>query len=372
MIGRVSGAPVVLSPSWFLATAILTILFAQTTASVLTGAMAYVIAFAFVVLLFLSVFCHEVAHAVMARRRGHEVTELALTLWGGHTAYSGGASRPLDAFLVAVVGPVANLVLGAGFWLAWNAQGHEGIVGLLLYAAAFTNGLVGAFNLLPGLPLDGGQVFESIVWAVTTSRERGTIAAGWIGRVVAVGAVAWALWPFVATGAKPQLGTVAWAVLIGGFLWSGASGALRSARRRQALAGVRVRDLAVPAVLVSARSSVAGAGDVAVPGRAVVVVDDTGRPVAVVDEPAAAAVPAEVAAGTPVAAVAVAVAPVPVDLDLAGQPFITALSGVGNETPWVVVTHGGDIVGALETRRVILALQDAMGGRPARGRGPSA
>jgi Zn-dependent protease len=361
VIGRITGAPVIISPSWFLAAGILTLLFAQTMSLVAPGPRAYAISFAFVLLLFVSVFCHEVAHAVVARRRGHQVTELALTLWGGHTSYTGGATRPLDGFLVAVVGPLTNIVLAGGFWALYRAQDQVSTVGLLLYAAAAASAFVGLFNLLPGLPLDGGQILESLVWALTGSRDRGTIAAAWVGRVVAVGVLVWALWPVFARGEQLELGTVVWSVLIGGFLWSGAGQALRSGQTRLALAGVRVRDLAVPVTLVPVTASVAAAGDAAAPGTVVALVNEAGRPVAVVDADAAASVPAQVADTTPVTAVATRIAPVPIDLDLSGQPLLTALSGVGNETPWVIVTHEATVVGALEIRRLIATLQAATG-----------
>ena len=116
MIGRVSGAPVILTPSWFLAAAILTVLFAPTVENLAPhlGNERYVVSFAFVLLLFASVFLHEVAHALVARARGQHVTELAVTLWGGHTAYSGTSARPLDGFLISVVGPLTNLALAVG------------------------------------------------------------------------------------------------------------------------------------------------------------------------------------------------------------------------------------------------------------------
>ncbi len=96
IIGRVSGAPVILTPSWFLAAAVLTFLFAPTVRSFAPGLGVgiYLVAFVFVLLLFVSVFLHEVAHAVVAKSRGHEVTELAVTIWGGHTAYTGDLAAP--------------------------------------------------------------------------------------------------------------------------------------------------------------------------------------------------------------------------------------------------------------------------------------
>ncbi|MFJ2300770.1 site-2 protease family protein [Oerskovia paurometabola] len=366
-IGRVSGAPVILTPSWFLAAAVLTFLFVPTVRSFaphLGSSEVYLVSFVFVLLLFVSVFLHEVAHAVVAKARGHQVTELAVTLWGGHTAYSGASRRPLDGILVSVVGPLTNLLLAAVCWLAFQVQPTMTIPALLLYAAAFSNAFVGIFNLLPGLPLDGGQILESAVWAATGSRTTGTIVAGWVGRVVAVGVVLWALvWPPL-NGYQVSLFTVAWAALIGAFLWSGAGAAIKNGRTRAAVADLSVAALAYPAVAVPVTSTVADA--VASAQRAgaghVVLVETDGHPVAFADPAAVAAVPPAQAALTPVGAVAVGLPPTAwVDVHLRGQAMLDAVAAVTRDAPVVVVTDGGRVVGLLDVSRVVAALKGTRG-----------
>ena len=257
MIARVSGVPIVITPSWLVIAVVLTLLFAQTIQNVAPhlGSQTYLISFAFVVLLLLSVLAHEAAHAIVARARGHRVTELALTLWGGHTTYVGTSAKALDGLLISVVGPITNLILAVGLWFAYRASSAT-IPELLLYAAASANAFVGVFNLLPGLPLDGGAILESIVWAITGSRARGTAVAGWVGRVVAVGLLVWAVgWPFV-QGYRPDVTTVLWSGFIAFFLWSGASQAIAVGRARAAVASLSVRSLTAPAVPVWTGASV--------------------------------------------------------------------------------------------------------------------
>lgn len=364
-IGRVAGAPVLVTPSWFLAAVVLTVLFAPTVRAFAprmdtTGVL--VVSFAFVLLLFGSVFCHEVAHALVARSRGHHVDELALTLWGGHTAYSGGTARPLDGALVAVVGPVTNLALAAVFWLGFQAQTVASVPALLLYAGAFSNAFVGVFNLLPGLPLDGGQVLESAVWAATGSRTRGTLAAGWVGRVVGVGVVAAALlWP-LATGRQPSWVTVMWAALIGAFLWSGATEAMRVGRRRERLGAVTVRSLAMPALVVGPGSTVAdvvreatgsATGDVVV-----VVADANGAPVGWVDPRAVTAMPAARTTITSVDAVLVPFAPgSAVDAGAGGPELLHRLAATSQGSRLVPVLDAGRVAGVLDVSRVAAAVR---------------
>ncbi len=366
VIGRIAGAPVILTPSWFVAAVILTVLFAPTvrnSAPDLSGSRIYLVAFAFVLLLFVSVFCHEVAHALMARARGQRVTELALTLWGGHTSYVGGGGRPLDGLLISVVGPVTNLALAGALWAGFNTQPRGSIAALLLFAGAFSNAFVGFFNLLPGLPLDGGQILESIVWAATGVRSKGTVAAGWVGRAVALGVVGWALWPLIG-GGRLSMVTFVWTALIAGFLWSGAGQALRASRARTAVEDITVRALASPALTVPATASVADAG--AAVARAggphvIAVVLDGGRPVAFVDPEAARTVPVDLAAGTPVMAAAVPLPPVAVTMDAAGRSLLARLGEVDHRVPMVAVLdrpadQGGQVVAVLEIARVVSAL----------------
>ncbi|MGW2090923.1 site-2 protease family protein [Promicromonospora sukumoe] len=370
VIGRVAGAPVIVTRSWFLAAIVLTILFLPTVQGLAPhlGAGAYLVAFVFVLLLFGSVFLHEAAHALVARARGQNVTELAITIWGGHTAYTGGLGRPLDGFLVAVVGPLTNLALAGGFWVAFQASPVMNVPTLLLWAGAVSNAFVGVFNLLPGLPLDGGQILESLVWQVTGKRSTGTIAAGWVGRVVAVGVLLWALVVPLLQGATPVLTTVLWSALIGAFLWAGAGAAISNGRRREAIAALAAGRLAHPALTVaygstvdealSARAAAAASGVVDAAGYRLVVVGQGNEPIAVLDDDAVAAVPAAARPTTPVDAVALPfVQGSAVHPAMSGTDLLNHLATRSVGARLVPVVEGDRVTGVLDLADVARAVR---------------
>ncbi|CAM5778045.1 site-2 protease family protein [Cellulomonas persica] len=363
VIGHVAGAPVIVAPTWLIAVAVLTVLSVPAARALtgLDGSAVWVVALAFVVLLFASVFLHEVAHGLVARARGQEPHEFVLTLWGGHTAFGGPAPTPATNAIVAIVGPVVNLALAAVFGglLALDVVPRGTVLWALLWSGAVTNGFVGVFNLLPGLPLDGGRVLEAAVWAATRSRYTGTVAAGWVGRVVAVGVVAWALLGPLNANAE-SFTDVVWAVVIGAFLWAGASAAIRGARAQRNVDGVTVASVGHAAVTVGHGDSLAHAGAAAAAAgvQDVVVLAPDGRPAAYVDRAAAASVPPHAAGSTAVTAVSV---PLPVgatvDGTLVGQALLADLARATRLSPVVVALVDGRVTGLVRATDVIAAIR---------------
>jgi CBS domain-containing protein len=147
-----------------------------------------------------------------------------------------------------------------------------------LGALVATNAFVAAFNMLPGLPLDGGFLVDSLVWRVTGRRESGLIAAGWCGRAVTVLVVlGFVGWPLM-KGVRPDLFNLLWALFIGGFLWVGATNAIRSGMGSRLLAGIRIDSVWRRAATLPAHASAAQALSLRAsgPDGTVVVVEDDG------------------------------------------------------------------------------------------------
>jgi len=103
--------------------------------------------------------------------------------------------------------------------------------------------MVGAFNLVPGFPLDGGRLLRAVVWKVTGDLRKATFVASLSGRMLG--------WSFVAIGIAMALGARVpffgqgagsgmWLALIGWFLSSAAEGSYRALVVEQALEGLRV------------------------------------------------------------------------------------------------------------------------------------
>jgi Zn-dependent protease/predicted transcriptional regulator len=188
-LGRVAGVKIRIDSSWVLIAVLITYsLYAEfaLTYRSLSGVAAGFLAGAGAVLFFGSVLAHELVHAVTARRRGMRVEGITLFLFGGATHADVEANGPKDEFVVSILGPLSSVMLGAVFALIAGALDHvrtDPVAGTLGYLA-WVNFALAVFNLLPGLPLDGGRVLRSIVWGVTGNMRRATRVASVLGEVL--------------------------------------------------------------------------------------------------------------------------------------------------------------------------------------------
>ena len=259
-IGAIRGIPVYLGRSWPVIAIVVVVTFApnvSTSTGEYGGVFGYAVAVAYAVLLLLSVLAHEAGHALVARRFGFRVDRVVADLWGGHTVYDSSTSRAGTSAVISVSGPLANLALAGIGYALMQALDPDGVVGLLLFAVTLTNAFVGVFNLLPGLPLDGGYLVHALVWKVTGDRNRALIVAGWLGRVVTVVFVLWLVGRPLLLGQPPSLVTIVWCGLIGAFLWMGATSAIRAGQSRRVIERVPLARVLRPAMVVGVGDSVA-------------------------------------------------------------------------------------------------------------------
>jgi Zn-dependent protease len=324
------------------------------------GPWKYVAGFAFAVILYLSILVHEASHAVVARRYGFPVSSITLHFLGGMTAIEGESRRPKEEFFIAVVGPLSSIGVGL---VALAARGYvpEGLLLMAVDGLAGANLLVGILNLVPGLPLDGGRVLKSIVWGVTGSAHRGSIVAGWTGRATAVAALSWPLLQERLFDVEPDILDFALAVIVAGFLWSGATASMAAARMRGRIAHLVGRDLArrtlaVPGDLPLAeavrRAQDASAGSL-------VTVTGSGVPIGIVSEAAVAATPEDRRPWVPVSTVARTLEDgLRLPAAISGEELVRAISQV-EASEFLLVEPDGSICGVLATADVDRAFRES-------------
>lgn len=196
------------------------------------------------VLFFVSLLAHEASHAVVAKREGVGVRRITLWLFGGVSELEGEALSPGADFRIAVVGPLTSFVLAGVFWLV--ALALQPRTGTTVAAAAagwlgWTNLLLGAFNLLPGAPLDGGRVLRAALWRRRGDRSSAAASASRGGMALGYGLIALGVLEFIA-GYLTGL----WFVFLGLFLLQAARAEGGQEALRAAVAAVTVRDVMTP------------------------------------------------------------------------------------------------------------------------------
>jgi Zn-dependent protease/CBS domain-containing protein len=193
-----------------------------------------------------SLLAHELAHSIVATRRGVKVEGITLWLFGGVSRFSTETNSPGTQALFTFVGPLTSLVLGAIFYVISIAAGggaHPGLVAATLSWLGYINLSLGIFNLVPAFPLDGGRLLQSLIWLRTGDRLRATRIAARIGMGFAYLLIAYGLATFVLTGSV--IGGV-WSVFLGWFLLGAARSEEAGGLIRQALSGISVREVMTP------------------------------------------------------------------------------------------------------------------------------
>jgi len=361
-IGQIAGIDVLITRSWFLIAALISVLLAPQVERVQPGLGfgKYVAGVVFAIVLYLSVLVHEAAHALMARHYGHPVSSITLHFLGGATAMEGEARRPREEFWIAVVGPLASIAIGVAAFGLWFVT-PGGLIQMTVEGLIGANLLVGVLNLVPGLPLDGGRVLKAIVWGIGGNPHRGTVVAGWGGRVAAVLVLFFPLLQEQIFDAPAQISDYVLSFIVGIFLWTGATAAMASARIRRRLPSLVARDLARRTLTVPGDLSVAEAvrrAQVSEAGSIVTVASD-GTPVGVVNEAAILATPEDRRPWMAVSTVAQSLEPgLSLPASIFGEDLIVAISRRPAHE-YLLVEEDGSIFGVLATADVERAFRES-------------
>jgi Zn-dependent protease len=349
VVARPFGIPVYVSPYWFIIAGVFIVIYANDLSSRLSGNIRYAVAAAFVVLLYVSVLVHELSHSVVARSYGLPVRRILLYPLGGFSEIEREAPTPGREFAVAAAGPVLSLLLSAlGWGLAQIVS--DGVSGALVRQLMVANLIVGVFNLLPGLPLDGGRMLRAVIWAVTKKPATATIAAAWVGRILAIGLL---VIPFFTGRLRGgDFVSMVWVVVIAAFMWTGATQSIKATRFRERLPALQARLLARKVVLVPASTPLAEAirqADEA-KARAVVVVDHDDKPIAIVNEAAVMATPPQRRPWVDTGSMARSIDPgLILSADLQGMALLDAMRRAP-ASEYLLVDPAGHVVGVLASR----------------------
>jgi Zn-dependent protease/CBS domain-containing protein len=241
-IGQIFGIPLGIDYSWFLVFVLFTWTFA-------TGyypaefknwpAVEYwTVGAVTAVMLFASVLLHELGHSWVALRYKIPVRGITLFIFGGISQISSEPTSALSEFWITIAGPIVSFVLAGIFaLLTMIVSGFAPLLALFIYLA-YINLVLGAFNLIPGFPLDGGGILMAIVWGITHNRHRAVLFASVAGNVFA--------YLFIFYGAFQIFGgnllNGLWTAFIGWFLLNASQGQLQQERIKGLLSGHKVSE----------------------------------------------------------------------------------------------------------------------------------
>lgn len=361
-IGSLAGIDVLVTSSWFIIAGLIAFAIAPRIEQVEPGlgALKYVAGLVFAIVLYLSVLLHEASHAIVAQRFGFGVNSITLHFLGGMTEIDGSARRPRQEFWIAVVGPLTSIAVGlasVGLWFLLP----EGLVRVAVEGLAGANLLIGVLNLVPGLPLDGGRVLKAAVWGATGDANKGTIVAGWGGRLTAVALLGWPLIQREVFGVPPTFFDYLLVVVLGLFLWTGATAAMSHARMRRRLPHLVARPLARRTLAVPEDTPLAEAVRRAqeVDAGSIVTVTSSGRPTGIVSEAAVQATPVERRPWVATSTVARTLEDgLTLPAEIAGEDLILAISRRPSDE-YLLVEEDGSVVGVLATADVDKAFRES-------------
>lgn len=243
-LGKIFGIPFRLDYSWFviflLITTSLSLFYFPDTYPDWGTAQHWIVGIATSLLFFASVVAHELAHSAVSIRSGIPVKSITLFIFGGVAHITREVTHPASELKMAAAGPLCSIALCglfSGVW--WVSQDFSVHLSALAGWLAIINGMLAAFNMIPGFPLDGGRVLRSILWMITSNYRRATRIATITGYGTSYLFILGGIAIFFFFGLLNGL----WLVFVGFFLNSAARSSYRQSMVRDALKGFVARDV---------------------------------------------------------------------------------------------------------------------------------
>lgn len=240
-VGSAFGIPLIVDASWFLILAFVTFVYGsswQAQYPAWGAGIAWGTGLAMALLLFSSVLLHELGHSLVARSQGIQVSSITLFLFGGIAAIDEESKTPGQAFQVAIAGPSVSVILYLLLTLLHQLVALPEPASVLISSIAQINLILALFNMIPGLPLDGGQVLKSAIWKITNNRLKGVRWSARIGQLLGWAAVVLGVAAYFTSGQFNLL----WPALLGWFVARNASAYNRVTDLQEALASLDAAD----------------------------------------------------------------------------------------------------------------------------------
>lgn len=242
-VGNLFGIPFYVNPSWFFILGLVTLSYGEQLAQFpqLGGITPWILGLVAAVLLFASVLAHELGHSFVAIAQGIEVKSITLFLFGGLASLEKESDTPIESFYIAIAGPAVSLLLFALFSaIGVNVALPAPAVAIVSLLASI-NLVLALFNLIPGLPLDGGNILKAAVWQITGNPNKGILFASRVGQFFG--------WLAVVVGGLAILGISPvgsfWTLLIGWFLLQNAGVSAQSAKIQESMSGLTAEDAVI-------------------------------------------------------------------------------------------------------------------------------
>ncbi|MEH2010664.1 site-2 protease family protein [Nostoc sp.] len=240
-VGNLFGIPFYIHPSWFLVLGLVTWSYSSGLAAQfpqLSAGLALLLGLMTALMLFASVVAHELGHSFVAIRQGIDVKSITLFIFGGLASLEKESKTPGEAFWVAIAGPLVSLLLCGIVTAIGVTTAASGPLAAILGVLASVNLALALFNLIPGLPLDGGNILKAIVWKITGNPYKGVTFASRVGQIFGWVAVLSGVLPLLLFGSFGNF----WNLLVGFFLLQNAGNAAQFARVQEKLTGLTAED----------------------------------------------------------------------------------------------------------------------------------
>ncbi|MFM6132001.1 MAG: site-2 protease family protein, partial [Sphaerospermopsis kisseleviana] len=242
-IGSFFGIPFYLDRSWFIIVGLVSLANATEINQQILGNnqiwLGGILGLLLALLLFASVLLHELGHSLAARTQGITVNSITLFLFGGVAAIERESKTPLGAFWVAIAGPLVSFALFIIFWIIGNLGQQWLILRYFSQNLGQINLFLGLFNLIPGLPLDGGQILKALIWKLSGDRLVGVRWAARSGQGIGLIGVVMGLISLFVIGDAGG----AWLALVGWFVWRNANAYERTSNLQSGLKMIRATEV---------------------------------------------------------------------------------------------------------------------------------